>query len=270
MGIDRHNMAASAAAQRTTFGPADRERRKVEMQQCNITYGFEPLDYFVSSNNVGKVTADGIPDHDHSAMAEEMRKSSLWLQDSAHLRDTAPVDRYRSTMWLSSWPKPIEPNSMGMIIPEIKEFHRKTNLMVGNESVDYTSTCVDANKDFSSHQPYQKNLCCQTDIPKLIMGTPQCPQVPYLDYISTSTANFKGERGDIAEKNKDNIKEMRRSHFEFGFDKEDFNDTTVRKTFHRHPFTQMQENSDKVSELRQTNWELGFERTDYTTTQGIT
>ena len=38
---------------------------------------------------------------------------------------------------------------------------------------------------------------------------------------------------------RDNIKEMRRTHFDVGYDEIDWDDTTHKGSFHRHPFLQM-------------------------------
>merc|ERR1712086_187813 len=55
----------------------DRERRKISMQKCNITYGFEPVDYDTSSENLGKIKTACVI-RDNTAMAESMRQSSIW------------------------------------------------------------------------------------------------------------------------------------------------------------------------------------------------
>eukprot|EP00658_Telonema_sp_P-2_P017058 TRINITY_DN16606_c0_g1_i1.p3 TRINITY_DN16606_c0_g1~~TRINITY_DN16606_c0_g1_i1.p3 ORF type:complete len:106 (-),score=32.37 TRINITY_DN16606_c0_g1_i1:227-544(-) len=87
--------------------------------------------------------------------------------------------------------------------------------------------------------------------------------------MSTAATSFQGEMGVENGPNRENIKEMRRTHFEVGFQDDD-NDTTHRTTFHRHPFLQAKANADKVAELRRTNWQLGHNQIDYTSTQAAT
>jgi len=247
-----------------SFGVEDRERRKASMQKCNITYGFENLDYHTTQQHHGNFETQK-PQHDNTAMAEGMRKSSIWWKDSDHLKATAPKDRYNSSMTTNFDEKKPEPNSMGMTIPEIKEFHRKTNLDIGHVNLGYNTTAGDTFQDFSQC----KGLICEVDIPHLVLATPQCPQVAQNDYMSTAAHSYDGQQGEGGGPNTDNIKEMRRSHFEVGFDP-DAEETTHRSTFHRHPFLQAKDNADKVAELRRTNWTLGYEPTDYRSTQART
>jgi len=154
---------------------------------------------------------------------------------------------------------------MGMTILEIKEFHRKTNLDIGHQDLKYNTTSGDTYQDFSQC----KGLTVEVDIPHLVLATAQCPQVASNDYMSTAAHSFAGEPGEGNGPNKDNIKEMRRTHFEVGFE-DDNNETTHRSTFHRHPFLQAASNAEKVAELRRTNWNLGYVATDYNTSHGTT
>lgn len=151
---------------------------------------------------------------------------------------------------------------MGLTIPEIKEFHRKTNLDIGHSKLGYNTSAGDTWQDFSGCG----ELTCDIDIASLCLTTPQCPVVGSLDYISTATASFDGDLGEGNPANHENIREMRRTHFDVGFDDVDLNDTTSRTTYHRHPFTQAEGNTDKVSELRRTNWTLGFDNVNYAST----
>lgn len=192
-------------------------------------------------------------------MAENMRKSSIWWKDSFFLAEHQPSERYETSHKHHYHEKPFEPNSMGMTIPEIKEFHRKTNYEFGNQNLDYGTTEASSFQDFSGH----KNLTCEVDIPHLVLATPQCPQVEVNQYITSNSANFQGEQGKQAGVNRDNIKEMRRTHFDLGYDELDWDDTTHRGSFHRHPFLQMKDNADKVRELRQTNWTFGFDKVEW-------
>jgi len=212
----------------------DRERRKISMQKCNITYGFEPVDYDTSSENLGKIKTACVI-RDNTAMAESMRQSSIWWQDSDHLKATAPNDRFLSSTTANMTEKCPEPNSMGMTIPEIKEFHRKTNLDIGHNKLGYNTSAGDTWQDFSQCG----DLTCDVDIASLCLTTPQCPVVGNLDYVSTATASFDGDLGEGTVANHENIREMRRTHFDVGFDDVDLSDTTTRTTYHRHPFTQV-------------------------------
>jgi hypothetical protein len=128
-----------------------------------------------------------------------------------------------------------QPNSMGMTIPEIKEFHRKTNLDIGHNKLGYNTSAGDTWQDFSQCG----DLTCDVDIASLCLTTPQCPVVGNLDYVSTATASFDGDLGEGTVANHENIREMRRTHFDVGFDDVDLSDTTTRTTYHRHPFTQV-------------------------------
>merc|ERR1711959_592344 len=218
----------------------ERERRKETMQKASFQFGFEDVNYRTSVGQMGNF------DHDSKAksevdtgMAENMRKSSIWWKDSDYLKAKEPPER----------------NSMGMTVPEIKEFHRKTNYEFGHVKGDYGTTGASAFTDFSKH----KGLTCEVDIPHLVLATPQCPQVAQNDYLSTNSANFQGVQCEQAGPNRDNIKEMRRTHFEVGYDEIEWDDTTHKGSFHRHPFLQMKDNADKVRELRQTNWQFGFD-----------
>jgi len=235
---------------------SDRDRRKETMQKCSFPFGFEDTDYKTSANLMGGF------DHGEKArgqvgtgMAENMRKSSIWWKDSDYLKERAPPERYETSHAHHFVEKEPEPNSMGMTIPMIKEFHRKTNYEFGHTKNDYGTTEASAFHDFSKH----KNLTCEVDIPHLVLATPQCPTVAQNDYSTTNAANFSGAQGEQNGVNRDNIKEMRRTHFEVGYDEIDWDDTTHKGSFHRHPFLQMKDNAEKVRELRQTNWTFGFE-----------
>ena len=83
-------------------------------------------------------------------------------------------------------------------------------------------------------------------------------QVETNEYVSTVSQNFQGKQGERGGPNRDNIKEMRRTHFDLGYDDTDWSDTTHRGAFHRHPFLQMKDNAERVRELRGTNWNFGF------------
>jgi len=234
----------------------ERERRKETMQKASFQFGFEDVNYRTSGGQMGSF------DHDTKAksevdtgMAENMRKSSIWWKDSDYLKAKEPPERYETSHAHHFVNKQPEPNSMGMTIPEIKEFHRKTNYEFGHVKGDYGTTGASAFTDFSKH----KGLTCEVDIPHLVLATPQCPQVAQNDYLSTNSANFQGVQGEQAGPNRDNIKEMRRTHFEVGYDEIEWDGTTHKGSFHRHPFLQMKDNADKVRELRQTNWQFGFD-----------
>merc|ERR1711967_199335 len=235
---------------------SDRDRRKETMQKCSFPFGFEDTDYKTSANLMGGF------DHGEKArgqvgtgMAENMRKSSIWWKDSDYLKERAPPERYETSHAHHFVEKEPEPNSMGMTIPMIKEFHRKTNYEFGHTDLDYGTSEASAFQDFSKH----KNLTCEVDIPHLVLATPQCPQVDANQYITSNAANFQGVQGEQSGPNRDNIKEMRRTHFDVGYDEIDWDDTTHKGSFHRHPFLQMKDNAEKVRELRQTNWTFGFE-----------
>jgi len=244
--------------QSTMAGLEERERRKETMQKASFALGFKDVDYATSGNQMGNFAHNdksGKGEAD-SGMAERMRASNIWWKDSDHLKAKAPSERYETSHAHHFVDKAPEPNSMGMTIPEIKEFHRKTNYEFGHTEGDYGTTAASAFNDYSKH----KNLTCEVDIPHLVLATPQCPQVAQNDYLSTNSANFQGEQGDDrGGPNRDNIKEMRRSHFEVGYDEIAWDDTTHKGSFHRHPFLQMKDNADKVRELRQTNWKFGFD-----------
>merc|ERR1711959_181334 len=226
------------------------------MQKCSFPFGFEGVDYKTSGGLMGDfdhgAKARGVADGD---MATNMRKSSIWWKDSDYLAEKAPSERYTTSMGANFGEKPFQPNSMGMTIPEIKEFHRERNYEFGHTEGDYATTEASAFADFSG----TKNLTCEVDIPHLVLATPQCPQVSQNDYTTSNAANFQGKQGKQSGPNRDNIKEMRRTHFEVGYDELDWDDTTHRGSFHRHPFLQMKDNADKVRELRQTNWQFGFD-----------
>merc|ERR1712100_794967 len=111
---------------------SDRDRRKETMQKCSFPFGFEDTDYKTSANLMGGF------DHGEKArgqvgtgMAENMRKSSIWWKDSDYLKERAPPERYETSHAHHFVEKEPEPNSMGMTIPMIKEFHRKTNYEFG-------------------------------------------------------------------------------------------------------------------------------------------
>merc|ERR1712216_162538 len=243
--------------QSTMAGLEERERRKETMQKASFALGFKDVDYATSGNQMGNFAHNdksGKGEAD-SGMAERMRASNIWWKDSDHLKAKAPSERYETSHAHHFVDKAPEPNSMGMTIPEIKEFHRKTNYEFGHVKGDYGTTGASAFTDFSKH----KGLTCEVDIPHLVLATPQCPQVAQNDYLSTNSANFQGVQGEQAGPNRDNIKEMRRTHFEVGYDEIEWDDTTHKGSFHRHPFLQMKDNADKVRELRQTNWQFGFD-----------
>ena len=124
---------------------------------------------------------------------------------------------------------------MGMTIPEIKEFHRKTNYDFGHSNLGYETTEASSFQDFSGH----KNLTVEVDIPNLVLATPQCPVVAENEYVTSNAANFQGVQGEQGGANRENIKEMRRTHFEVGYDDVNWDDTTHQGSFHRHPFLQM-------------------------------
>lgn len=238
----------------------DRDRRKETMQKASFNFGFEEVNYATSGGLMGSFDhgADAKGKADLS-MAENMRKSSIWWKDSDHLKAKKPPERYETTHKHHFIERDFEPNSMGMTIPEIKEFHRKTNYDFGHTDLDYGTTEASAFSDFSKH----KNLTCEVDIPHLVLATPQCPQVDKNQYITSNAANFQGVQGEQSGPNRDNIKEMRRTHFDCGYDEIDWDDTTHKGSFHRHPFLQMKDNADKVRELRQTNWSFGFDKVEW-------
>merc|ERR1712216_22732 len=135
-------------------------------------------------------------DHDTKAksevdtgMAENMRKSSIWWKDSDYLKATAPPDRFISSTAANMTEKKPEPNSMGMTIPEIKEFHRKTNLDIGHQKLGYNTSAGDTWQDFSQCG----DLTCDVDVATLCLTTPQCPVAGNLDYVSTATASYNGD-----------------------------------------------------------------------------
>jgi len=234
----------------------ERDRRKETMQKASFKLGFGDVEYKTSGGLMGSfdhgATNRSGPD---GKMTENMRKSSIWWKDSDFLREKKPSARYETSHGHHFNQKPFEPNSMGMTIPEIKEFHRKTNYEFGNSGMDYGTSEASAFQDFSGH----KNLTCEVDIPHLVLATPQCPQVDANQYVTSNAANFTGEQSKQSGPNRDNIKEMRRTHFDLGYDDLDWDDTTHRGSFHRHPFLQMKDNAEKVRELRQTNWTFGFD-----------
>lgn len=235
----------------------ERDRRKESMQKASFTLGFDHINYRTSGGLMGDFdhTPGADTCKDVSGVAEGMRKSSIWWKDSDHLKEKKPSERYDTTHKHHFTEKGFEPNSMGMTIPEIKEFHRKTNYEFGNTKLDYGTTETASFTDFSAH----KNLTCEVDIPHLVLATPQCPQVETDEYLSTCAANYQGKQGKQSGPNRDNIKEMRRTHFDLGYDDLDWSDTTHRGAFHRHPFLQMKDNADRVRELRATNWNFGFD-----------
>jgi len=240
---------------------ADRERRKETMQKASFTFGFNATDYATSGGLMGNFDPNANGKGEANAgMADAMRKSSIWWKDSDYLKDRAdPATRYATTHGHHFKEKGFQPNSMGMTIPEIKEFHRKTNFDQGHQANDYGTTETSAFQDFSKH----KNLICEVDIPHLVLATPQCPTVAQNDYATTNAASYQGVQGIENGPNRENIKEMRRTHFEAGYDDVDWDDTTHKGSFHRHPFLQMKDNAEKVRELRQTNWNFGFDQVEW-------
>merc|ERR1712166_341787 len=245
----------------------ERDRRKEMMSKASFAFGFGEVDYKTSGSLMGgfdhqeekKSSIDG-------AMAENMRKSSIWWKDSDFLKEKEPDQRYDTTHKHHFFEKQFEPNSMGMTIPEIKEFHRKTNYEFGHTKLDYGTSEASSYQDFSAH----KGLTCEVDIPLLVLATPQCPQVAENEYVTSNAANFQGVQGNQGGANKDNIKEMRRTHFDVGYDDVDWDDTTHRGSFHRHPFLQMKDNAEKVRELRQTNWNYGFDKVEWKGSHALT
>merc|ERR1712046_126248 len=96
---------------------------KETMQKASFSFGFEDVNYRTSGGQMGSF------DHDTKAksevdtgMAENMRKSSIWWKDSDYLKAKEPSERYETSHAHHFVNKEPEPNSMGMTIPEIKEF----------------------------------------------------------------------------------------------------------------------------------------------------
>ena len=144
---------------------------------------------------------------------------------------------------------------MGMSIPEIKEFHRKTNFNEGHDKLDYGSTAAASFVDYSG----VKNLIADVDVEHLVLATPQCAQVAQNSYQTTNSVSYQGIQCDQGGPNRETIKEMRRTHFEVGYDDTDWNDTSHLGAFVRHPFTATEGHSDRVRLLRATNLTLGFD-----------
>jgi len=241
-------------------GANERDRRKESMQKASFALGFDDVNYKTSGGLMGGFDHNSNEkSHADSGMAENMRKSSIWWKDSDFLKERKPPERYETTHKHHFFEKDFEPNSMGMTIPEIKEFHRKTNYEFGHTKLDYGTSEAASFQDFSKH----KNLTCEVDIPHLVLATPQCPVTAENQYVTTNAQNFQGEQGEANGPNRDNIKEMRRTHFDVGYDEVDWDDTTHKGSFHRHPFLQMKDNADKVRELRATNWTFGFDKNEW-------
>jgi len=95
-------------------------------------------------------------------------------------------------------------------------------------------------------------------------------QVAQNEYATTNSSSYAGIQGDQPGPNRENIKEMRRTHFEAGYDDIDWDDTTHKGSFHRHPFLQMKDNADKVRELRQTNWTFGYDQVEWKGSHAMT
>lgn len=246
----------------------ERDRRKEMMSKASFAFGFEDVNYKTSGGLMGNFDHGDLPSKNNadSGMAENMRKSSIWWKDSDFLKEKDPPERYETTHGHHFFEKQFEPNSMGMTIPEIKEFHRKTNYDMGHSNVDYGTTEASAFQDFSGH----KNLTVEVDIPHLVLATPQCPQVAENEYITSNAANYQGTQGEHSGANRENIKEMRRTHFDVGYDDVEWDDTTHKGSFHRHPFVQMKDNAEKVRELRQTNWTFGYDQVEWKGSHALT
>merc|ERR1711988_1249585 len=100
-------------------GANERDRRKESMQKASFSFGFDDVNYKTSGGLMGGFDHGSQQRHDHSSMAENMRKSSIWWKDSDFLKEREPPERYATTHKHHFYEKQFEPNSMGMTIPEI-------------------------------------------------------------------------------------------------------------------------------------------------------
>merc|ERR1719502_2080286 len=77
----------------------ERDRRKESMQKASFAFGFDTVNYRTSGGLMGDF--DHAPNEDTckdtSAVAEGMRKSSIWWKDSEFLAERKPSERYPTT-----------------------------------------------------------------------------------------------------------------------------------------------------------------------------